>query len=690
MGADELDKPAPDQPAPEEASPEKPSRLRRFAQWFAPRYMDADLRTLGLWRIIIGTFLCIDGFRHALEARFYYSNEGLFQNHWLLFSPTAEFNLSLLTSFSSPTAVRIAFACAIVCFFCFAIGFKTRAFNLLSLIWYVSIDQRLLLRENGGYIVVVLLAFWSLFLPMGERFSVDAWRRAWRLTRGATPEAAAAHRRAWPRGLHRSLASAIVVVNFALIYLFNVVNKFGSTWMKGHTVHYVLHIDRMVTPLAVWSRELLPFWVTMAITWVVLVVEATIMLSILWPDNRRYTRPMAILMLVPLHASFGAMMRLGPFSWAMVVFSVALLCPVHWEAFGRFFRARISPAELRYRGALGALAARALALLDHHDRLRLVEAGGEGSPLAFERNGVGIAGRAAWWAALRATPAGRLAIVPRLLSLGVLDAIVSFAFARPEAWARFFGWDRPRRRAVALPSFEPTWLVRRGRQLREVVLVLLILGEASQLINENKAFPKPIKHKQPLAVRAVIGYPRLFQGWGMFAPNPIRVDGRVGIDAITVDGRHIDPLRIIGGLSHEPDLDISDDAGSGYNQIHQDYQNRIRLDQNQHHRTALKRLLVAWHERTGHPEDEIVQFEVFWVHDHNPPPGLTEPFDPQTRCLLSWRKRGVREVAGEPLPPPCRAKKEDDGEKKDKKDKKDPADGLPGPIADIVRWWRGD
>lgn len=666
---------------------EKASRLRRFAQWFAPRYMDADLRTLGLWRIVIGTFLCIDGFRHAQEARFYYSNEGLFQNHWLLFSPTAEFNVSLFTAFSTPTAVRIAFACAILCFFFFAIGFKTRAFNLLSLIWYVSIDQRLLLRENGGYIVVVLLTFWTLFLPMGERFSVDAWRRAWRATRGAKPEAAAEHRRAWPRGLHRSLASAIVVINFALIYLFNVVNKFGSTWMKGHTVHYVLHIDRMVTPLAVWSRQLIPFWVTMAISWTVLVVEAVIMLGILWPENRRYTRPLAILLLVPLHGSFGTMMRLGPFSWAMITFSVALLCPVHWASLGRVFRRRVGTAELRYRGPFGATAARVLALLDHHDRLLIAEGEGSGPPLELERDGARLEGRAAWWAALGATPAGRFAMLPRLLSLGLLDVVVASAFSRPEAWARFFGWSRPRRSTVSLPSFEPTWFARRGRQLRELVLVLLILGETSQLINENKAFPKPMKHKQPHALRAVIGYPRIFQGWGMFAPNPIRVDGRVGIDAITIDGRHIDPLRIIGGLSPEPDLDISDDEGSGYNQIHQDYQNRIRLNQNEHHRTALRRLLDAWHERTGNPADEIVQYDVFWVHDRNPLPGMTEPFDAKTRCLLSWRKPGVRKVAGELLPPRCRPEKELDDKKKDKKD---PADGLPKPIGDMVRWWRGD
>src|SRR5690606_32788144 len=109
---------------------------------------------------------------------------------------------------------------------------------------------------------------------------------------------------------------------------------------------------------------------------------------------------------------------------------------------------------------------------------------------------------------------------------------------------------------------------------------------ASQIVNENKSIPPPFKHQLPKPLRALVVYPRLFQGWGMFAPNPVREDGVLAIEAFTVDGRRLDPLR-----GKAPDLDLSDDRGSRLNQIHQDYGNRIRQARNRPHRQALDRFL---------------------------------------------------------------------------------------------------
>jgi hypothetical protein len=205
------------------------------------------------------------------------------------------------------------------------------------------------------------------------------------------------------------------------------------------------------------------------------------------------------------------------------------------------------------------------------------------------------------------------------------------------------------------------WVVRH----RETAIFLLLLMAASQLINENKSIPKLLKHSQPKVVRAILQYPRIFQGWGMFAPNPIREDGVVAIDARTIDGRHVDPLR--GGAP--ADLNLSDARGLGLNQIHQDYANRIRLDHNRPLREPLKRFLQRWHELTGKPEDEIVAFDVWWLRDHNPEPGKLEPTEHQKICILSWRKPGYRPPPGEP--PVGRTCKVESAEKDKDEDKDD-------------------
>src|SRR5262249_1162645 len=150
----------------------------------------------------------------------------------------------------------------------------------------------------------------------------------------------------------------------------------------------------------------------------------------------------------------------------------------------------------------------------------------------------------------------------------------------------------------------------------EVLLTYLGLCAVSQVLNENKSVPPALKHKQPTFVEATIIYPRMFQGGGMFAPNPIQDDGAITIDARTIDGRKIDPFT-----GQEPDLDLTDAPGLGLDQITQDYFNRIRLDRNATYRQGLKEYLLRWHLETGHPEDELVAFDVYWVRDQCPPPG---------------------------------------------------------------------
>src|SRR5690606_9329530 len=186
---------------------------------------------------------------------------------------------------------------------------------------------------------------------------------------------------------------------------------------------------------------------------------------------------------------------------------------------------------------------------------------------------------------------------------------------------------------------------------------------ASQIINKNKSIPKVLKHQQPKAMRAIVQYPRIFQGWGMFAPNPVREDGYLTVDAVTVDGRHVDPFT-----GREPDMNLSDARGLGLGQIVQDYANRIRLDGNRVFRKGLREWVASYHRRTGRPEDEIVQFNAYWLRDQNPEPGAPlEPFDHEAICIETWRKPGYRPPQGQSLPRPCRI---ESAEKKDKDDDK--------------------
>lgn len=646
-------------------------RLARARAWFRPRYMRLDPRTLGLFRIVIGALLCADCLRHWWFARRYYSNAGLLTNHWHLYVPSSDYNFSLFHSFSSPAEVHVAFAISLFCYLLFTAGYKTRLFTVLACLWVTSMDNRLVMVENGGYVVVNLTVFWGMFLPLGRRFSVDAWIRSWR-ARGEGSVADLNDREPRDTRPYVSLLSFVVVLNFALIYIFNVVNKYGSTWRKGLTTHFVLHIDRMVTLPAVWLRELLPFWVTQVASWLVLVVEALIVMTLLWPKNRLVARPTAWVLIILLHATFGILMRLGPFSWFMIGFSTITVLACHWEWLAAR-HARSTPTVTLSFDPSSGLAwwlCRVLKRLDANERLVFAEA--EGERFSASQGDTHVSGAAAVWTAARALPGARQLLPPlRLLSLGLLDAAVVLVVRQAPRVSRFFALDAPSRSFKHVDTPSPmrrrvsSWLF----VVHEAVVVYLVICAASQVVNENKSIPKALKHKAPAFIRATVGYPRIFQGWGMFAPNPIRDDGVVAVDAITIDGRHIDPFS-----GDVPDLNLSDARGTGLDQIEQDYFNRIRLDRNKTFRAQMEHWITSYHLETGRPEDEIVFFNAYWLQDHNPEPGSLEPYDHEMRCIHSYMKRGYRPAPPlEKLPPKCKvvsAEKKDDDKDDDKDDKK--------------------
>jgi len=126
---------------------------------------------------------------------------------------------------------------------------------------------------------------------------------------------------------------------------------------------------------------------------------------------------------------------------------------------------------------------------------------------------------------------------------------------------------------------------------------------------------------QPDSMRTLTHKLRFLQGWFMFSPNPVMVDGTIVVDAVTVDGRHIDPLTYA-----PPDFDLINARSYGYNQIWSDYRNRIQADGARAYRQPMLDYMRRLPERTGNPHDALVSGEVWWVTDRNPRPNTRNPW----------------------------------------------------------------
>ena len=103
-------------------------------------------------------FLCsAELLRRGFYLRAFYTNEGVLSNHWHLFHPSSSpYNFSLFHAFSSAGEVYVAFALALFCHLCLMVGWHARLFAALSFLSMTSLDNRLVMVENGSYVVVNL------------------------------------------------------------------------------------------------------------------------------------------------------------------------------------------------------------------------------------------------------------------------------------------------------------------------------------------------------------------------------------------------------------------------------------------------------------------------------------------------------------------------------------------------------
>jgi hypothetical protein len=328
--------------------------LAALRQRLVDTYLSFDPRSLGLCRILLGIALLVDLWLRFLGVDVWFTDEGLLPSQAM--GPPGPFSLFLYASTRGQALAGMALAAVV--YLLFTVGFMTRLFHILSLslVAVISLTNRMFVLENGGHYVLKVLVIWSVFLPLGRRLSIDALRSARGARAGRVPAVADGRPVV-------SLAVLALLLQLAVIYLFNVIQKTGPAWRDGSAVHYVLHDERMNTAVAVWIREHLPELALRGLTWATLALEAAAVILVLSPVATRHLRLLAVVLLPALHAGFAVCLVLGVFSWAMIAFFPLLLAPAHWAWIERRLRlARATTPAIPAGGRLPALRVVAIAL----------------------------------------------------------------------------------------------------------------------------------------------------------------------------------------------------------------------------------------------------------------------------------------------------------------------------------------
>jgi hypothetical protein len=278
-----------------------------------------DLRSLALLRITLAVLLLVDLASRARLLAANYTDLGAFPRDAI--APLVEPSLLPgLHGMAGSARFQLAlFAAAAVAAAALGAGWRTRLATFASWVLLGSLHQRNPLLLDGGDHLLRHLLFWSLFLPLGARFSLDARRRR---TEAAVDVC--------------SPASAALLLQAASVFLVTGWAKTGPEWTTDHTaIAYALDRRWWILPFGEWllAHPPLPSLLTPAVRW----FEMLGPLLLFVPFANAWFRAAGILGLWGLLGGLALGLRLNLFPFITGAGLLAFLPTACWRALANLF-----------------------------------------------------------------------------------------------------------------------------------------------------------------------------------------------------------------------------------------------------------------------------------------------------------------------------------------------------------------
>ncbi len=310
--------------------------INRDYNFFNPAYWfgDVDARPLGLFRIAFAALMLKEAIYHIFVAEVWYSEAGMFPARLL---PRLAPNMPTLMTAMPDTWMAIVFFIfwALVAVL-LLIGWQTRVMTILNMVFLVSVINRNPLVATGADSVMQAFAFWSIFLPLGRSFSLDARRRG-----------------EYGKVLVYAFPVRMFQIQIALIYIFTTIFKLqGQTWANGDALYMAMQIRMHTFPLAEWLLTNLPLNMLRVLTYLALLIEGAFAVLVFAPVFQPYLRAIGLVYGILLHIGIALVMNIPNFPLVMIIGYLMLIDPRWLDWLSRYelvqqFPKRVVPVPVQ-------------------------------------------------------------------------------------------------------------------------------------------------------------------------------------------------------------------------------------------------------------------------------------------------------------------------------------------------------
>lgn len=284
------------------------------------RLFAIDTRSLALFRIAMALLLLVDLAVRFTDLNAMYTDDGMFSRAEICRRATTIWNWSFHFGGGSWGYQAVLFAISAALALALLVGFETRLAVIGSWLMLVSLHHRVPPILSGAENLHRMLLFWAMFLPLGAVWSVDAWRAKGRAT-GSTQTS-----------VHSvlSVASAAILLQMGLMYLFSAIFKSNPVWVHGEALAGILAHDFYASPTAAYLLKF-PRLLT-GMTWITLALEWLAPLLLFFPRATAQVRLWIIAALALMHLGIGICLEVGLFSYVALAGLTLFLPKEFWNS----------------------------------------------------------------------------------------------------------------------------------------------------------------------------------------------------------------------------------------------------------------------------------------------------------------------------------------------------------------------
>ncbi|MFC7237872.1 HTTM domain-containing protein [Saliphagus sp. GCM10025317] len=280
--------------------------MDRFATALQRRF-EIDLRALAAFRIALGLLIILDLLNRARDFHAFHTDKGVLPLEALHSDYGDVYSIHAISGDAWFQALLFgiagAFALAMV------LGYRTRLATIVSWLLLVSLHVRNPMVTNGGDILLRLLLLWGIFLPLGERWSIDA-RRIDR-----------------ERSTIASEATMAVLLQVFLMYFTNAIHKWRSdVWMEGEALVRIFQADQFTILLGNVLADQVFLLQLFSYVWVALIVLSPLLIAL-----TGYRRALLATLFVGMHLGMLVTLRIGLFPLIVIAGLLLFYPPVIWD-----------------------------------------------------------------------------------------------------------------------------------------------------------------------------------------------------------------------------------------------------------------------------------------------------------------------------------------------------------------------